>query len=328
MATNPATKKKLSNIKSNILILKAKQMLNYSRFAICFYRNFMKIKQINIRKKTIDLLENIQFLVRIILIVTIFFSTISCRKVFDYSVFSANVPKEYRDTRKQNLEKIDRKEVDSANPDIVCFALISDSHSAFNDLEKLVKIINNDKEIEFIIVGGDITDGGILDEYLIFRYIMEQSEIPYFTVIGNHDCLANGYSIYKEIYGPDDYILTYKNCKFVFFNDVVWELNHNEPEFLWFQDQLMDIEDDQNIFTVSHIAPWADSFTPLMQYAFTSIIDSSNVMLSIHGHHHDHVYKDYFSDGNDYLVIGSVDKKHYVKITVENNSYSLERIEY
>lgn len=284
------------------------------------------MQQVNLKERTISRLKNMQFAIRTVLFLWMFVSIVSCQKVFDYSIYSAYVPEAYRNTRKKNIDKLIQKAEISADIDKVCFALISDPHSGFDDLEKVVKTINNDKEIEFIIIGGDITDGGILDEFLIFRYIMEQSEIPYFTVIGNHDCLANGYSIYKEMYGPDDYVLTYKNCKFVFFNDVVWELDHREPEFFWFKDQLTNTEDDQNLFAISHIAPYAESFTPLMEYAFTTIIDSSNALLSIHGHHHFYNYSDYYDDGNHYLVIGSVAKKHYIKITVENNSQTMERI--
>jgi len=267
-------------------------------------------------------------LLRLFISIFLFFGILSCQKVFDYSIYSSDVPTEYKDTRKQNVEKLAKKEAEDLNNETVCFALISDSHSEFDDLENVINAINADSSIEFVIVGGDITDGGILDEYLIFRYIMGLSEIPYFTVIGNHDCLANGLSIYQDVYGADNYVLNYKNCKFVFFNDVVWELNYQEPDFLWFKTQLENSEDNQNVFAVSHIPPWSDSYTPLMQYAFTSIIDSANVMLSIHGHHHDYSYGDHYDDGNNYLVIGSVAKKHYIKMTVNNNSYTMERIEF
>lgn len=272
--------------------------------------------------------KRLQSLLKTLVGIVIFSGLISCQKTFDYSVYSAYVPVEYRDTRSLNLEELTKKEGNSANKEKVCFALLSDSHAYFDDLEDAVLTINNDKDIELILVGGDITDGGMLDEYLIFRFIMEQSVVPYFTLIGNHDCLANGYTIYQEIYGPDDYVLEYKNCKFIFFNDIVWELNNREPDYFWLMQELTNTSEEDNLFVLAHIAPFSDSFSPLQRLAYTSLMDTNNVQLSIHGHHHQYYYGEHYNDSVMYMNIGSVDKRHYIKITVENNSYNMERVKF
>jgi len=266
--------------------------------------------------------------IKILIYSIIISSLFSCQKTFDYSVYSAYVPVEYRATRLINLEKLTHKETDSTNNNKVCFALLSDSHSYFDDLEDAVLAINKDKDVELILLGGDITDGGMLDEYLIFRFIMEQSEVPYFSVIGNHDCLANGYTIYQEIYGTDDYVLVYKDCKFIFFNDIVWELNNREPDYFWLKEQLTNTNSEENLFVLAHIAPFSDSFSPLQRYAYTSLMDTNNVLLSIHGHHHQHYYGEYYNDSVMYMNIGSVDKRYYIKITVENKTYDMERVRF
>lgn len=250
----------------------------------------------------------------------------SCRKTFDYSVYSAYVPVEYRDAKSNNLEELAAQIPDSVNKKKLCFALLSDTHSYFNDLEDAVNTINKDEDVELILLGGDVTDGGMLDEYLIFSHIMEQSEVPYFTVIGNHDCLANGFTIYEQIYGEDDFSLVVGNCKFVFFNDVIWELNNREPDYFWLREQISETVGIDNTFVIAHIAPFSDSFPPLQQYAYTSLLDSNNVCMSIHGHHHTHYYGEYYEDGVMYMNIGSIDKRHYVKIYVENDSVMMERV--
>jgi len=252
----------------------------------------------------------------------------SCRKVFDYSIYSAYVPVEYRDIKGDNLQKLENQIPDSISKNKLCFALISDSHSYFDDLEDAVVAINQDSDVELLIIGGDVTDGGILDEYMIFRHIMDQSIHPYFTVIGNHDCLANGFSIYNEIYGEDDYVLTVANCKFVFFNDIVWELNNREPDYFWLNDQLANSEEIQHTFVIAHIPPYSDSFTPLQEYAYTSLLDSNNVRMSINGHNHDYYFGQKYDDGVDYLVIGSVDNRHYIKVTVDYELVTMERVRF
>lgn len=263
---------------------------------------------------------------KVIITILVILLSVSCAKTFDYSVYSAYVPKNYRDTRQQNLSKLSNKIKDTINNKKLCVALISDPHIAFDDLQESIFSINSDTAVDIIIVGGDMADGGMLEEFIIFRHIMEKAIVPYFTVIGNHDCLANGYTIYQEMFGPDDYTLHIANCKFVFFNDIVWELNNREPDFFWMFDEITNKNGAEHVFVVTHIPPFADSFSSLEQFAYTEMIDTAGVAISISGHLHHHYYGDYYGDGNMYMTIGSVDKKHWVKLMIDNDSINIERI--
>ncbi len=74
----------------------------------------------------------------------------------------------------------------------VTFAFVTDMHisdgSANNgDLELCIKDINSQKEIEFVIFGGDNTDFGTDKELGIVKSIMDGLTIPYYVVAGNHD---------------------------------------------------------------------------------------------------------------------------------------------
>lgn len=273
-------------------------------------------------KKLIFRIFNLIFLYIIII------GVISCENVFEYSPYSGHVQGKDKDTRLSNLEKLSIQEKATSENKTFTFALISDSHTFYNDLDDAVLAINENENIEFVIHGGDLTDGGMIKEYEIFHNIVSDLNYPYFTVIGNHDCLANGLGIYKNMYGIDNYSFTYKDCKFIFFNNIIWELGYIEPDFFWLQSELEDTTSYEQVFVIAHIPPWSDQFTPVYSKLFEHFILTYNVSLSIHGHHHDHYFGCFFDDEKEYLVIGSVDKRYYCTITVFQDSISLDRIHY
>lgn len=252
----------------------------------------------------------------------------SCIETFDYSVYSARVPNDEKNTRAKNFAKLDIKREGLEAGEGFKIALISDSHTTYNDLEDAIHAINRDAGVQFILHGGDMTDGGMLAEYLIFHKIMSYSNVPFFTVIGNHDCLANGFSIYQDMFGMVNYSFEFANTKFIFFNDVIWELNFTEPDYYWLRDELAYEMGYDHTIVIAHIAPFSDSFTPLQQDAYTAILAQNDASLSVHGHHHDHYYGEYYEDGVPYLIIGASAKRHYVTLDIMPDTIIMNRIKY
>ena len=241
----------------------------------------------------------------------------SCRDTFDHTIYSAEVPEEYKNLRAKNFQRLIAYMPDPSDTSSFKIALISDTHTYYDDLHDAIDDINKDADVKFILHGGDMTDGGLLAEFLLFQNIVSNSSRPYFTVIGNHDCLANGFDIYENMFGPENYSFVSGNCKFIFFNDVIWELEFREPDYYWLSDELSDHENYSHVFVISHIAPYNHSFTPLHITAFTSLMDSAEVNISIHGHHHDHAFNEYYDDGVMYMNIGSVSKRYYVTLDIK-----------
>nr|NQU94157.1 metallophosphoesterase [Bacteroidota bacterium] len=260
------------------------------------------------------------------LFLCLFILVSSCERIFEYTPYSADVKDKRKYTREQNFEKLRKIEDETAGQKTFKIALISDSHTSYNSLAESINHINLDEGVLFVIHGGDMTDGGMIAEYTIFYQIMEKLKRPSFTVIGNHDCLANGRVIYNEQYGPENYAFIFKNCKFIFFNNVVWELNYEEPDWNWLIKELEDSHSYDKTFVIAHIPPWSDQFSPLDTWAYKAILDTSNVTMSIHGHHHDHYYGHFFDDSVPYLVIGSPDKDIFCKLTVEPDTVIIETI--
>ena len=80
-------------------------------------------------------------------------------------------------------------------------------------LKKVVAHCNKfDPTIDFVIVTGDLTDSGQLEEYEEFDKIMNFLEMPWFVVPGNHDNNQNLIKFFKN----HDYLPRNGNyCNFV-----------------------------------------------------------------------------------------------------------------
>lgn len=253
---------------------------------------------------------------------------LGCDRLFEYTPYSANVRNSFTSTTAQNLEKLSTIEQETQGKDEFKIALISDSHIFYNGLADMINLINQDEDVLFVIHGGDLSDGGMLKEFEIFHDLMNKLKKPYFTVIGNHDCLVNGRSIYNEMFGEENYSFVFKNCKFIFFNDIVWELNFEEPDFLWLQDQLENSEEYSKVFVIAHIPPWSDQFSMSSSLVYQTLMDTSNVDVSIHGHHHEHEYLEYYNDSVKYLIIGAPHEGSFCKLEIFEDSVHVEKINF
>jgi len=257
---------------------------------------------------------------------------VSCDKVFEFSPYSAFVPNSRKNTTDQNLEKLLNNNQHSHFEPFE-FTLISDNHLYYDELQDAINHINRHNSSDFLIHGGDMTDGGLIKEYDIFQDMMKELTIPYFTVIGNHDLLANGRSIYSDMFGQENYSFIYRNCKFIFFNNVVWELNFAEPDFRWLRNELVDREQFKHVFVVAHIPPWTDQFFLSYFYVFNLLMNDYKVTLAIHGHHHDpyEYHNDTLPDEitiGPNLVIGAPQKNVYRRVKVLADTVIFETINF
>ncbi len=250
-----------------------------------------------------------------------------CERTFEYSPYSASVNDKRKNTTQKKLDLLAQIEEETAGDSSFKIALISDSHTFYNSLAKAVNLINQDEDVDFVLHGGDMTDGGLIAEYTLFFEIVGQLNQPYFTVIGNHDLLANGRTIYGKQYGSENYSFVFKRCKFVFFNDVIWELNYTEPDFGWLTEQIKDSDSYDRVFVIAHIPPWSDQFTPLYTLFYSTVMDSFNVDMSIHGHHHDPYFGNFFQDDVPYLVIGSPGEGVFRTLIVKPDTLIVETIQ-
>jgi len=115
------------------------------------------------------------------------------------------------------------------------FALIGDSQGRNEILAKIIGEINT-KEIDFLIHLGDMVPSGHEQEYQDFFVAMQELQVPYYTVPGNHDTRLNGRDIYKNRLAPFYYSFEFGDYHYIFMDTA--ELTVDQQQFSWLQEQL------------------------------------------------------------------------------------------
>jgi Predicted phosphohydrolases len=205
------------------------------------------------------------------------------------------------------------------------FAFITDVHYFYNSLSTVIDDINNNDDILFVIVGGDMTEQAVLKEYDIFYDMIEKIKKPYLTVIGNHDYKSNGSTIYNAMFGAKNYSFNFNNNKFILFDNIIWESN-KIPDFNWLSKELENTDSFNQVFVLAHIPPYGDQFTEELETQYRSIMAGNNVDLSIHGHRHKYIY-DPNTAAVSYLAVPALKKPEYCIINVANNAFNIELIQ-
>jgi predicted phosphodiesterase len=266
------------------------------------------------------LLDKIKLLT---LSIVILFS--GCDKIFEFSPYEANVKEEYKNTTKKNLDKINQIEIDDTAS--FKFAVVADNHYHYSNLKDIVKAINANPEILFVLHAGDIADQALLKEYEVFYGIMKNLNKPYLTVIGNHDYNSNGEVVYKQMFGDYNYSFEFNHNKYIIFDDIVWESN-KKPDFEWLSIQLSDNNKYKQVFVIAHIPPFTDQFDDNMEQSYKTLMSDNNVKLSIHGHVHGYYYGSYYNDSVNYLMVPWLKGPTYIIISVKNESFDIDVVEF
>jgi 3',5'-cyclic-AMP phosphodiesterase len=253
----------------------------------------------------------------------------ACDHPFSYSPYGVDVPESIRNTTQLNLERI--AALDAVASDTFKVALLADTHYHFEDLKDALNHINRRNDLSFIIVTGDITENGLQKEFELFHSIMQNSKLPYLTVIGNHDYLANGAEVYRQLYGPFNYSFEFHGVRFVMWDNVRWE-SGKSPDWQWLKNTLSSTSEEhtaeaKQIIPFSHIPP----FDPQLRdsaVVYHRMIAAQNVKVSVHGHKHEFSQAHFGGNDIDYITIGSPQKRGYADLTVTRDHAVVTQVKY
>lgn len=243
-----------------------------------------------------------------------------------YSPYEAKVDDDDRDTTARHLAALAATGQAGFAP--FTFAVISDTHTTYDELQSGVSALNEDPDLAFVLVAGDITDLGILREFEWSHDLLGRLRIPYLTVVGAHDAIINGKRIYQSMFGPFDYSFVYNNVKFVLLNTNSWEFDNQVPDFAWLERELVDRALYRYVVVMSHQAPFDERFDDATEARFRQLLTDYDVTLALHGH--THTYTDYGvppGGGVHYVVVGSIDNYGYVRANAGPTSIDIERVE-
>ena len=104
-----------------------------------------------------------------------------------------------------NYTQIEKIENSCSSKESIHFILMGDSQRCYDETEDFVHHVNARNDIDFVIHGGDVSDFGLTREFIWARDIMNKLNVPYVTLIGNHDVLGNGKAVFEEIFGTDNF---------------------------------------------------------------------------------------------------------------------------
>ncbi len=224
-----------------------------------------------------------------------------------------------------NRKHIQRIEKSCAGKDTIRFALISDTQRKYNDTQDMVKHINRQEGIDFVLHGGDISDFGITKEFKWIYDIISGLKVPFVTLIGNHDVLGNGYQMYRSLFGPENFSFMASDVKFVCLNTNAVEYDYSTaiPDFSFMEEEGNDSK-ARNCRTVvaMHSPPFSEQFNNNVAKPFEAYIRNfNNLQFCVHGHEHNYKVREIFEDGIFYYGCPAVYKREYLVFTITPDNY-------
>ena len=249
----------------------------------------------------------------------------SCKDIFQYNPNEVRLKENQKNLNAKNIQKIK-----ALSPvDTVKFILIGDSQRFYDELDDFVAVANKLKDVAFVLLAGDITDFGLNREYEWIHRSLDKLQMPYIGVIGNHDMLANGRTVYKQMFGPENFSFNYSDNQFICLNtnSIETGFDGSLPDLPWLQQQLAGLSKYKNAFIISHIPPFSNGFDKKLEHSFSSLLAAHHeVKLSLHGHHHRFSISKPYNNGPEYVVVGSLNKRNYALISVWGEQYKIEEV--
>ena len=248
--------------------------------------------------------------------------------LIEYHPYDARVNGSVGINRK-NIERIERL---CAGKDTIRFAVISDTQRWYDETEQMVKIINSNDSIDFVIHCGDLTDFGVTKEFIWMRRELNKIKAPYVCLIGNHDCLGTGEHVFTKIWGSVNFAFTAGDTRFVCLNTNAREYDHtvSVPDFSF-------ISEEQDSFpsaarrtiVAMHAKPYSEQFDNNIAQVFEyMILRFPNLMFCLCGHDHKFMAEDLFEDGNIYYECTSAGKRGFLIFTLYPNGYEYREVHF
>lgn len=224
-----------------------------------------------------------------------------------------------------NIDKIQQLVI----RDTFNFLIISDTQVAYDELAHFVRHVNafDHDSVSFVIHAGDFTDYGANFEFNAYQNVIRKLKLPVVGVIGNHDMLGNGSTIYQKMFGQEDFSFTYGKNTFIFQNTNSREVafNGSIPNLKWLEQQITHIPSEHNVFYVGHVPPFSLDFDKKIEKQYTALQSSvENAKLAIYGHHHNYELTKPYKNELPYLVTPTIKKEEYIWVSVRKDEIDIQ----
>jgi len=235
-----------------------------------------------------------------------------------------------RDSPK-NLNAAGLSKMQNSRPkdDTIRFVITGDTQRSYNEVTKLVEKINTLENLDFVAVAGDLSEFGVLQEMEWLAREMEKMNAPYVAVIGNHDLVNKGASVFKKMYGDLNYSFIYRGIKFVCHdtNGREYGFSGKAPDINWLNLQVQPEAGVTGIVGISHVPPNSEDFDPALIQPYHSLFDQTPKFLaSFHAHTHTYAEFGYPGSTVPYVITATAGLSEFLLVKIINNKLSYERI--
>lgn len=232
-----------------------------------------------------------------------------------------------------NAKNIARIEKACVGKDVIRFIMMGDTQRWYDEAESFVKSANQKQNIDFVIHGGDLSDFGMTREFEWQRDILNKLNVPYVALLGNHDCLANGEQIFRQIFGDPNFSFMAGSTKFVCLNTNALEYDYSRPvpdfEFMEKEYNAESTTWEKTIFAM-HVPPFDEQFNNNVAKVFQRFIQQfPKLQFCVHAHTHKLTATDLFDDGVMYYSPANIKKRTYLIFTINSDdTYDYEVVEF
>lgn len=175
------------------------------------------------------------------------------------------------------------------------FALLTDLHvthagTAEEDLLRAVKQINASKDIDFVLVTGDITEEGDRESLQKAKNALDKLNVKYYAVLGNHETTwsESGMTAFGDIFGSERVQFEYNGFLFLGFNTgpfIRMADGHVVPQDIaWLKKELKKYGKKKPVILVTHY-PLKDGDVDNW-YDVTDAVRPYNIRMFVGGHYH------------------------------------------
>lgn len=101
------------------------------------------------------------------------------------------------------------------------FAQVTDTHvggaSGADDLRRTVRDLNQQDDIDFVILSGDVTEFGSDEELALAKRILDSLRLPLYVIPGNHDSnwSESGANSFRKVFGSEMFFFRHKGYMFM-----------------------------------------------------------------------------------------------------------------
>jgi len=228
--------------------------------------------------------------------------------------------------------------LEMSEDDTLNFYVFGDSQGYQGGVEQIVTTANLHRP-DFLFHCGDLTPFGQDNQYQAIKTVLDQSLVPVYATIGNHDLKDGGGVLYEEYFGSSTYSFDRGPAHFTVFNTSSGDIT--VQEFAWLEQDLVQTEAEFR-FVFTHIPP----FDPRTgdNHSLINSTSSTQLMSLFEAHEvdavftgHIHMYNETVVNGVRYVITGGAGASlyadadnggiyHYMNVTISQSDLIIEPV--